>query len=157
MAQVNPAIEMIGEPLGVRDHEERGAGLVEPLVVERDFSIIAVVGETMCRIPGIAGRVFSALGDRGVNIRAIAQGSSELNISFVVSREDHADAVLTVHDAFFAAAEAAVAGDPLVAARVRTGLFGTHGPDWWRMEMTRGMTIDDLIDIMDGEPRGPYS
>jgi aspartokinase/homoserine dehydrogenase 1 len=90
---------------------ERGAGLVEPLVVERDFSIIAVVGETMCRIPGIAGRVFSALGERGVNIRAIAQGSSELNISFVVSREDHANAVLTVHDAFFPAApDAAGAG-----------------------------------------------
>ncbi|MEX1309234.1 MAG: aspartate kinase [Candidatus Sulfomarinibacteraceae bacterium] len=87
---------------------ERGAGLVEPLVVERDFSIIAVVGETMCRIPGIAGRVFSALGERGVNIRAIAQGSSELNISFVVSRDDHADAVLTVHDAFFTAAPEAV-------------------------------------------------
>jgi aspartokinase/homoserine dehydrogenase 1 len=83
---------------------ERGAGFVDPLVVERNFSIIAVVGETMCRIPGIAGRVFSALGNRGINIRAIAQGSSELNISFVVSQDDHGDAVLTVHDAFFSAA-----------------------------------------------------
>ena len=90
---------------------ERGAGLVDPLVVERDFSIIAVVGETMCRIPGIAGRVFSALGERGVNIRAIAQGSSELNISFVVSRDDHADAVLTVHDAFFPAAPEAAGAE----------------------------------------------
>ena len=80
---------------------ERGAGLVESVVVETAFSIIAVVGETMCRIPGIAGRVFSALGDRGINIRAIAQGSSELNISFVVSKNDQTAAVCAVHDAFF--------------------------------------------------------
>jgi len=80
---------------------ERGAGLVDPVVVEKELSILAVVGETMCRIPGIAGRVFSALGDRGINIRAIAQGSSELNISFVVARRDQTAAVVAVHDAFF--------------------------------------------------------
>jgi bifunctional aspartokinase / homoserine dehydrogenase 1 len=80
---------------------ERGAGLVDDVVVETGFSIIAVVGETMCRIPGIAGRVFSALGDSGINIRAIAQGSSELNISFVVACGDQAAAVVAVHDAFF--------------------------------------------------------
>lgn len=80
---------------------ERGAGLIEPVVVETGFSIIAVVGETMCQIPGIAGRVFSALGNRGINIRAIAQGSSELNISFVVAKHDQTAAVGAVHDAFF--------------------------------------------------------
>jgi aspartokinase/homoserine dehydrogenase 1 len=80
---------------------ERGAGLVNDVVVETGFSIIAVVGEAMCRIPGIAGRVFSALGRSGINIRAIAQGSSELNISFVVSSEDQAAAIVAVHDAFF--------------------------------------------------------
>ena len=80
---------------------ERGAGLVNDVVVETGFSIIAVVGEAMCRIPGIAGRVFSALGESGINIRAIAQGSSELNISFVVSDVDQAAAVVAVHDAFF--------------------------------------------------------
>ena len=80
---------------------ERGAGLVNDVVVETGFSIIAVVGEAMCRIPGIAGRVFSALGRSGINIRAIAQGSSELNISFVVARDDQAAAIIAVHDAFF--------------------------------------------------------
>jgi aspartokinase/homoserine dehydrogenase 1 len=80
---------------------ERGAGLVNEVVVETGFSIIAVVGEAMCRIPGIAGRVFSALGENGINIRAIAQGSSELNISFVVSSEDQTAAIVAVHDAFF--------------------------------------------------------
>ena len=83
---------------------ERGAGLVEPVVVESGFSIVAVVGETMCRIPGIAGRVFSALGSENINIRAIAQGSSELNISFVVARGEQTAAVAAVHDAFFPAA-----------------------------------------------------
>jgi len=80
---------------------ERGAGLVNDVVVETGFSIIAVVGEAMCRIPGIAGRVFSALGENDINIRAIAQGSSELNISFVVSGGDQAAAIVAVHDAFF--------------------------------------------------------
>ena len=80
---------------------ERGAGLVDDVVVETGLSIIAVVGETMCRIPGIAARVFSALGSSEINIRAIAQGSSELNISFVVSMDEHTDAVVVVHDAFF--------------------------------------------------------
>jgi len=80
---------------------ERGADLVNDVVVETGFSIIAVVGEAMCRIPGIAGRVFSALGESGINIRAIAQGSSELNISLVVSGVDQAAAIVAVHDAFF--------------------------------------------------------
>ncbi len=90
---------------------ERGAGLIDEVVVETGFSIIAVVGETMCRIPGIAGRVFSALGNGGINIRAIAQGSSELNISFVVAERDQTAAVLAVHDAFFSSMA------PPVAAR----------------------------------------
>jgi aspartate-semialdehyde dehydrogenase len=80
---------------------ERGAGLVDPVVVETGLSVVAVVGETMCRIPGIAGRVFSVLGDAGINVRAIAQGSSELNISLVVAKRDQAAAVVAIHDAFF--------------------------------------------------------
>jgi aspartokinase/homoserine dehydrogenase 1 len=89
---------------------ERGAGLVNDVVVETGFSIIAVVGEAMCRIPGIAGRLFSALGGSGINIRAIAQGSSELNISFVVAGSDQAAAVVAVHDAFFPPGSQPVAG-----------------------------------------------
>ena len=59
----------------------------------------AVVGEAMCRIPGIAGKVFSVLGDSGVNVRAIAQGSSELNISLVIDRRDEARSLAAVHRA----------------------------------------------------------
>ena len=80
---------------------ERGAGLIDAVVVETELSVVAVVGETMCRIPGIAGRVFSVLGSAGINVRAIAQGSSELNISLVVAKRDQAAAVVAIHDAFF--------------------------------------------------------
>lgn len=81
---------------------ERRAGLVDSLIVEGDLSVIAAVGEAMRERPGIAGRLFSVLGERGINVRAIAQGSSELNISLVVGRQDEARALNAIHDAFFA-------------------------------------------------------
>ncbi|HWC52566.1 MAG TPA: aspartate kinase, partial [Chitinophagaceae bacterium] len=61
---------------------------VEPLKVEADLSILALVGENMKSHSGISGRMFGALGKNGVNIRAIAQGSSEKNISTVISIKD---------------------------------------------------------------------
>jgi aspartokinase/homoserine dehydrogenase 1 len=69
--------------------------------VENGLSILAIVGENMKRTPGISGRLFSALGRNGVNIRAIAQGSSEYNISVILSRADLSKAVNAVHDAFY--------------------------------------------------------
>jgi aspartokinase/homoserine dehydrogenase 1 len=57
--------------------------------------------------PGISGRLFSSLGDGGVNVLAIAQGSSEMNISFVIRREDQARALRVVHRAFFPEQEGA--------------------------------------------------
>jgi aspartate kinase len=50
--------------------------------------------------PGVAARIFKAISDNGVNVRMIAQGSSELNISFVVSREDGHKAVRALHREF---------------------------------------------------------
>ncbi|ACU05995.1 bifunctional aspartate kinase/homoserine dehydrogenase I [Pedobacter heparinus] len=70
--------------------------------VENGLSVLAIVGENMKRTPGISGRLFSALGRNGVNIRAIAQGSSEYNISVILSRSDLSKAVNAVHDAFYA-------------------------------------------------------
>ena len=58
---------------------------VEPLDLEKDLSILALVGENMKSHPGISGKMFGALGRNGVNVRAIAQGSSERNISAVIS------------------------------------------------------------------------
>ncbi|MCB0519602.1 MAG: bifunctional aspartate kinase/homoserine dehydrogenase I [Lewinellaceae bacterium] len=75
--------------------------LVEPVKVETNLSVVAIIGENMRYRPGIAGRLFQALGKNGVNVVAIAQGSSELNISVVVSRADEAKAMNSLHEAFF--------------------------------------------------------
>ena len=61
---------------------------VEPLQIEKDLSIVALVGDQMRHHTGISGRMFAALGRNGVNIRAIAQGSTERNISAVVAAAD---------------------------------------------------------------------
>jgi aspartokinase/homoserine dehydrogenase 1 len=76
---------------------------IDPPAVEEDLAIIAVVGSKMKRTSGISGKVFHALGRNGVNVVAIAQGSSELNISAVISRHDVAKALNSVHEAFFLA------------------------------------------------------
>ena len=108
---------------------ERGAGLIDPVVVETGLSVVAVVGETMCRIPGIAGRVFSVLGDNGINVRAIAQGSSELNISLVVAKRDQAAAVVAIHDAFFAEPTQV----ETINERIPTAVLGATGSVGQRM------------------------
>jgi len=82
-------------------HDELSADIIDEVRVEEDLSVIAVVGDNMRQIPGIAGRVFQALGRNGINIVAIAQGSSERNISFVVDRKNEKKAMNTLHDAFF--------------------------------------------------------
>src|SRR4029079_4084648 len=74
---------------------------VEPLKIEADLSIVALVGENMKSHPGISGRMFSAMGRNGVNIRAIAQGSSEKNISAVISTQDVRKAINVLHEEFF--------------------------------------------------------
>jgi aspartokinase/homoserine dehydrogenase 1 len=70
--------------------------------VENGMSVLAIVGENMKRTPGMSGRLFNALGRNGVNIRAIAQGSSEYNISVILAKSDLSKAVNAVHDAFYA-------------------------------------------------------
>jgi aspartokinase/homoserine dehydrogenase 1 len=74
---------------------------IDEINVEKGLSIVAVVGENMRNTPGISGRVFQALGKNGINVVAIAQGSSELNISVVIKRTDEAKALNALHDAFF--------------------------------------------------------
>lgn len=74
---------------------------VEPLIVEKDLSIVALVGEQMKSHPGISGKMFGALGRNGVNVRAIAQGSSERNISAVISTRDVRKAINLLHEEFF--------------------------------------------------------
>jgi aspartate kinase len=73
---------------------------VEHIMVNPGIAIVAVVGDRMRGMPGIAGRTFSALGQRGINIIAIAQGSSEYNVSFVVEADVMRDAVQSLHAEF---------------------------------------------------------
>jgi len=75
--------------------------IVEPLNLETGLSIIALVGDNMKNHPGISGKMFGALGRNSVNIRAIAQGSSEKNISAVISTADVSKAINVLHEEFF--------------------------------------------------------
>lgn len=81
-------------------HELR-SGLIEPLRLEDNLAVVAVVGEGMRYLPGISGRLFQALGKNGINVVAIAQGSSERNISVVVPAADETKALNAIHEAFF--------------------------------------------------------
>jgi bifunctional aspartokinase / homoserine dehydrogenase 1 len=83
--------------------------LIDRVTVERDIVIVAVVGEGMRGTPGIAARLFGALGEHKVNVIAVAQGSSEANISLVLADADAKSAVKYIHDAFKLSQIAAVA------------------------------------------------
>ena len=76
-------------------------GLLNPLEVKDKCAIISVVGDGMRRVRGISGRFFRALAEANVNIRAIAQGSSERSISAVISESRVTEAVAFAHTAFF--------------------------------------------------------
>jgi aspartokinase/homoserine dehydrogenase 1 len=80
---------------------EIAGGALDDPVAEEDLAVVAVVGERMKRVSGISGKVFHALGRNGVNVVAIAQGSSELNISMVINHQDEAKALNAIHEAFF--------------------------------------------------------
>lgn len=82
---------------------EIGRGLLDPLDREDELAVVALVGEQMKNHPGISGRLFGALGQNGVNIRAIAQGSSEKNISTVIRQQDVRKAINVLHETFFEA------------------------------------------------------
>ncbi len=80
---------------------EMNAGLIEHIRVEEELSIVAVIGENMKNTPGVSGRLFQSLGKNGISVVATAQGSSELNISVVIKRENLNKALNALHEAFF--------------------------------------------------------
>lgn len=75
--------------------------LIKSPRIETDLSVIAVIGENMRYRSGMAGRMFQSLGKNGINIVAIAQGSSELNISAVIKKSDEHKALNALHEGFF--------------------------------------------------------
>ena len=74
---------------------------IDPSIVEENLCIIALVGENMKSYQGLSGKMFSTLGKNNVNIRAIAQGASERNISAVINKRDVNKALNTLHECFF--------------------------------------------------------
>ncbi|ULC58145.1 bifunctional aspartate kinase/homoserine dehydrogenase I [Flaviramulus sp. BrNp1-15] len=76
---------------------------IDPIIVETGLSIIALVGDNMKNHQGISGKMFSTLGKNNINIRAIAQGASEKNISAVIAESDVKKALNTLHEQFFEA------------------------------------------------------
>lgn len=80
---------------------EIASGKIDPLGVENGLSILALVGDNMRNHTGVSGKMFAALGAQGVNVRAIAQGSSERNISAIIESKDVRKAVNSLHEEFF--------------------------------------------------------
>lgn len=74
---------------------------IDKAIIETELSIIAIIGENMKHTPGISGKLFNALGKNGINVVAIAQGSSEYNVSVVIGRNDLSKALNALHDSFF--------------------------------------------------------
>ena len=80
---------------------EIASGDIDSISIEKNVSIIAIVGEGMRKSSGVSGKLFSVLGKNGINIIATAQGSSELNISVVISKNDLSKALNAIHGVFF--------------------------------------------------------
>jgi len=80
---------------------ELNQGQIQRVEVQRECSILAVVGDGMAGAHGVAGKVFNALGNAGVSVRAIAQGASERNISVVIDGKQSARALRSVHSSFY--------------------------------------------------------
>ncbi len=74
---------------------------IDPVFIEKELAIIALVGEKMKSHQGISGKMFSTLGKNNINIRAIAQGASEKNISAVIASKDVKKALNSLHERFF--------------------------------------------------------
>lgn len=85
--------------------DELAGGQIQNVDVSSDHSIVAVVGDNMAGMPGVAARFFGTLGNAGINVRAIAQGSSERNISAVVATAESTRALRAVHSGFYLSAK----------------------------------------------------
>ena len=91
---------LLGRALSTLEIALLGRGLVSEITSEDDVCVIAAMGANMKGTLGVASRIFTAIAKKGINIRMIAQGSSELNISFVVKEKDGEAAVRAIHKEF---------------------------------------------------------
>ncbi len=81
--------------------DEIRMGSINDILVEYDLATIAIVGQNMKHVPGIAGKFFGALGRNGISIVALAQGGGETNISCVIAKSDLKKSLNVIHDSFF--------------------------------------------------------
>lgn len=95
--QADRAVQAVREAFA----RELADGQIQSVDVDRDLAILAVVGDGMAGMPGVSAKVFNALGASGVNVRAIAQGASERNISVVVGGKDATRALRATHAGFY--------------------------------------------------------
>ena len=100
LAFMQPEAEIALSALQTELTEEIRLRKIQNFELVKDVAIIAIIGENMRGTPGISGTLFSALGQAGINVLAIAQGSSERNISFLVENGDEGKAIHTVYQAF---------------------------------------------------------
>lgn len=114
---------------------------LDPIQIETDLSIVAAVGDGMKHSPGSSGRMFQALGKNGINIMAIAQGSSERNISVVIRQVEVAKALNALHEAFFLSDRKV-----LSLFLLGTGLIG-HTLIKMMDEQTKKLAKDNLLEI----------
>ena len=94
-------VDMAAEAVNETFAYEMQSHKIKPAIVERDLTIVALVGDNMKSHQGLSGKMFSTLGKNNVNIRAIAQGASERNISAVIKKEDVKKALNSLHETFF--------------------------------------------------------
>lgn len=80
---------------------EIAMGSINEIMVEYDLATIAIVGQNMKHVPGIAGKFFGALGRNGISVIALAQGAGETNISCVIAKSDLKKSLNVIHDSFF--------------------------------------------------------
>lgn len=80
---------------------EIAMGSINEIIVEYNLATIAIVGQNMKQVPGIAGKFFGALGRNGISIVALAQGAGETNISCVIAKSDLKKSLNVIHDSFF--------------------------------------------------------
>lgn len=96
-SEAGPAEQVVREAF----RDELAHGQIQSVDVAPECSILAVVGDGMAGTPGVAAKVFGALGHSGVNVRAIAQGASERNISLVIEAKQATRALRSVHSGFY--------------------------------------------------------
>jgi aspartate kinase len=92
--------DLVGRALSTLEIALLGRGLVSEVTAENDVAVVAVMGANMKGTKGIASKIFQTVAQASINIRMIAQGSSELNISFVVKEKDGAAVVKAIHEEF---------------------------------------------------------